>query len=103
VRRGDKLVIVAIKGAGTGWLKNLDVNPEVRIRIRGGAFSGRARRVADPAERREALEIYCSARSPFEYLEHAMWRRGRPTRARIDSLHRHWFESGVPIVVDLPD
>jgi hypothetical protein len=29
-----------------------------------------------------------------------MWRHGLPNRPGIDELHRHWFETGVAIVVD---
>lgn len=100
-RRHGEVVIVAIKGSRTGWLKNLESSPDVRVRIRGGTFAARAHRVAGATERHEALQAYCAARSPFEYLEYMMWRRGRPTRARIDDLHRHWFEQGSAIVLEL--
>src|SRR5688572_30852003 len=44
-RRGDRAYLVAIKGADTThWAKNMLANPEVKLRLRGGRFSGRARR-----------------------------------------------------------
>jgi len=29
------------------------------------------------------------------------WRSGRPTRTKIEELHRTWFERGTPLIVDL--
>jgi deazaflavin-dependent oxidoreductase (nitroreductase family) len=100
-RRHGQVVIVAIKGPRTGWLKNFECQPEVRVRIRGGTFAARGHRLVEDTERYEALQVYCAVRSPFEYLEHMIWRKGRPTRERIDDLHRHWFERGSPIVLEL--
>jgi hypothetical protein len=39
--------------------------------------------------------------NPFDYAECALWRRGRPTRAKIQDLHRGWFREGIPLVVEL--
>lgn len=100
VRREDKAYIVAIRGARTGWLKNVQANPEVRLRVRSGAFAGNAHEVP-AAERREAMEAYRERTSPFEYLEYSMWRRGRPTPSKIMELHRTWFNEGTPLVVEL--
>jgi deazaflavin-dependent oxidoreductase (nitroreductase family) len=101
IRRDQTAYLVAIKGDQTGWLKNIRANPEVRLRIRGGTFAGVARELVDGAERQEAMEAYCETVNPFEYLECAMWRRGRPTRSKIKQLHRSWFEQGIPLAVDL--
>ncbi len=101
IRRDDKAYIVAIKGAGTGWLANIRANPDVRLRIRGGTFAGVARELRGTAEEQEAREAYCETYSPFEYLEYRNWRKGRPTRSKIKDLHRDWFQQGVPIVVEL--
>jgi len=100
VRRDHKVYIVAIKGARTGWLKNVLANPEVRLRIGGGAFAGIAREVR-ATERPEAMDAYCERKSPFEYMEYSMWRRGRATPSRIIELHRTWFNEGTPLVVEL--
>jgi deazaflavin-dependent oxidoreductase (nitroreductase family) len=102
-RHQGEVVIVAIKGPRTGWLKNLESHPEVRVRIRGGTFAARAHSVVGATERHEALRAYCAARSPFEYLEYMMWRTGRPTRASIDELHRSWFEQGAVVVLELQE
>lgn len=101
VKRGDKAYLVAIKGPRTAWLKNVRANPRVQLRIRAGRFSGTARET-DASERQTALEAYSEPASPwFENLEYRMWREGTPTAARIETLHRTWFETGTPLVVEL--
>ena len=98
---GDKTYIVAIKGTRTGWLRNVRANPNVRLRIRGGTFSGTARELLDASQRQAAMDAYCKAVSAFEHLEYRMWRSGRPTRSKIEELHRTWFERDTPLIVDL--
>jgi deazaflavin-dependent oxidoreductase (nitroreductase family) len=109
VRRGDKVYIVmlrprpvAIKNRSiSAWVLNIRANPEVRLRIRGGTFTGVARELDDPAEMRTAEEAYCAKIHPFDYLECSFHRSGLPTRAKIDELHRNWFEHGVPLEIEL--
>jgi deazaflavin-dependent oxidoreductase (nitroreductase family) len=104
VRRGNKVYVVAIKGAdSSGWAKNLQANPKVRLRIRDGTFEGTAREVSDAEEAREGREAYCEMVGPFEQVEYTMWRKGRPTAAKIRELHRAWFEQGTPLVIELSD
>jgi deazaflavin-dependent oxidoreductase (nitroreductase family) len=99
VRRGDRAYVVSIRSSA--WLKNVQADPNVRLRIRGGTFSGVVRELHEPAERQEALDAYCATVFPFDYAECAMWRKGRPTRAKIAELHRGWFDRGTALVVDL--
>lgn len=100
--RGEKVYVVAIKGAGTtGWAKNVLANPGVRLRLPGGTFSGQARRLHARTESREAEEIYCDTVTPFDYLTWINWRTGRPTSAKIKQLLRGWFNDGTPLVIDL--
>jgi deazaflavin-dependent oxidoreductase (nitroreductase family) len=101
IRRGQKVYLVAIKGTQSGWLKNIRANPAVRLRIRGGTFAGLAQELVETTERQEAMEAYCETVNPFEYLECALWRKGRPTGSKIKELHRSWFEQGIPLAVDL--
>ena len=102
IRSGDKVYVVAMKGASTtGWAKNALANPEVRLRIRGGSFTGRARELEGPAEREVAEKVYCQTVNPFDYPECAMWRHGCPSRSKIEMLHREWFERGTPLVIGL--
>jgi deazaflavin-dependent oxidoreductase (nitroreductase family) len=101
IRRGERAYLVAIKGNRTAWLKNVRANPQVRLHLRGGTFAGKARELRDAAETEAALSAYCEAAGSFEYLECMMWRSGRPSRSKAVELHRHWFESGIPLVVEL--
>lgn len=101
IRRGDKAYLVAIGGGRNAWLKNMRANPSVRLRVRGGTFSGMAREPHEEAEARDAMAAYCETVNQFDYFECAIWRRGRPTRSKIKQLHRTWFEYGTPVVIDL--
>jgi deazaflavin-dependent oxidoreductase (nitroreductase family) len=103
IRRDDKVYVVAIGGARNAWLKNALADPNVRLRIRGGRFAGVARELRDPYERDQAMAAFCETVSPFDYLECAVHRRGRPTRSKVKELHRRWFEGGIPLVVELED
>jgi len=100
VKRGNRAYLVAIKGPRTAWVKNIQADPHVRLRVRGGLFLGIAREPKDD-ERQMAMEAYCQLSSRFEYLEYRMWRQERPTPAGIQALHRTWFETGTPLVVEL--
>lgn len=101
IRRGDRVFLVAIGGEFSGWVKNIRANPGVRLKLRGGTFSGTARELRDTAERDEAMTAFCGTVMPFDYLECRAHRVGRPTREKIEELHRTWFEGGVPLVVEL--
>lgn len=101
IRNGNKAFIVSIAGADAAWVKNIRANPEVRLRMRGGRFRGVGREVSGPAERQQAMAAYCETVNPFDYGECSMHRRGRPTRSKINELHRNWFEGGLPLVVEL--
>jgi deazaflavin-dependent oxidoreductase (nitroreductase family) len=101
IRRGDRAFIVAIGGDSTGWARNARANPNVSLRIRGGTFAGRVRNLNDAAEAEEAMEAYCKTLNAGDYAECTLHRRGRPTRAKIEELHRRWFREGTPLVVEL--
>jgi hypothetical protein len=36
-----------------------------------------------------------------DYGECSLHLRGLPTRAKIKDLHRYWFDTGIPLVIDL--
>ena len=101
VRRGERAYLVAIKGASvTLWAKNALANPEVRLRLRSGRFRGRARELG-PEEREVAKEAYSADVGWFERGEWRIWRRDRFTPEKSRELHREWFETGTPFVVEL--
>ena len=49
---------------------------------------------AGEAQRIEAVNL-------FDYGECDIHLRGLPTRAKIKDLHRYWFNTGIPLVVDM--
>jgi deazaflavin-dependent oxidoreductase (nitroreductase family) len=100
IRRGDSVYMVAIKG-GTSWSKNALANPDVRLRLSGGTFSGRARELLGATETQQAKEAYCNSVYWFDYLTWINWRKGRPAPAKIRELLRGWFEEGTSLVVEL--
>ena len=103
IRRGERAYLVSIGGAGAAWLKNIRANPNVHLRIRGGSFVGVARELRHGAEAQDAMAAYCGTVNPFDYAECMMHRNGRPTRTKIEELHRRWFDSGIPLAVELAE
>jgi deazaflavin-dependent oxidoreductase (nitroreductase family) len=101
IRRGNQAYIVSIGGAQAAWMRNVRADPNVRLRIRGGSFSGVARELTDISEMKTVMEAYCGAVNRFDYAECRVHRNGRPTRSKIEELHRAWFEGGIPLVIEL--
>lgn len=100
VRDGNTVYLVAIGGERSSWLRNLRVNARVQLRIKGGTFPGVARELKD-IEFDRAHELYSSYTGPFEYLESFAHMPGRPRRDRLARMHKHWFETGSPMAIDL--
>jgi deazaflavin-dependent oxidoreductase (nitroreductase family) len=109
-RRGRKVYLVQLRPpevalanptAVASWLWNIRSNPNVELRLRGGTFAGIAREITDPAELAEARQALCEPVNLTDYGECSIHLRGRPTRAKIQELHRYWVETGIPIAVDL--
>jgi deazaflavin-dependent oxidoreductase (nitroreductase family) len=109
-RRGNRAYIVQLRPpeaartrpsivAALVW--NIRSNPSVRLRIRGGTIAGVARELRDPAELERAREAVCETVNLFDYGECSVHLRGLPSRAKIKELHRYWFDTGIPLVVDL--
>jgi deazaflavin-dependent oxidoreductase (nitroreductase family) len=110
IRRGGKLYLVQLRppelaidrpSAVSAWVLNIRSNPNVTVRIRGGTFTGVARELGDPAELAEAREAICETVTVNDYGECGLHLRGLPTRAKIEELHRYWFDTGIPLVIDL--
>jgi deazaflavin-dependent oxidoreductase (nitroreductase family) len=112
IRRGNKAYVVQLRppelamvrpSAVSAWVWNIRSNPNVTLRIRGGTFAGLARELTDPVELAEARAAFCEKVHLMDYGECALHLRGLPTRAKIEELHRYWFDTGIPLVVDLED
>ncbi len=110
IRRGSRAYLVQLRpptlamtrpSAAAGWLWNIRANPSVHLRIRGGTFAGVARELTEPAELAQAREVLCETVNLFDYGECDLHLHGLPTRAKIKELHRYWFDTGIPLVVDL--
>ena len=110
VRAGDRAYLVmlgpallgrAAPGTTSAWLWNIRSNPRVELRLQGGRFTGVARELEEGVEKERARDVYCESVGPFDYLEFNFHLGGRPSRTRIEQLHRHWFDTGVPVAIDL--
>jgi deazaflavin-dependent oxidoreductase (nitroreductase family) len=110
IRKGDKVYLVQLRppaiaierpSAVSNWVWNIRANPNVTLRIRGGTFAGMAREITDPSERERAREAFLESVYPFDYGECDVHLRGLPSRTKIEDLHRYWFETGIPLVVEL--
>jgi deazaflavin-dependent oxidoreductase (nitroreductase family) len=109
-RHGDHVYVVqlrppelAIKNpkAVAAWVRNIRANPNVKLRIRGGTFTGVARELTDPEELAEAREALCETVNRFDYAECWLHLRGLPSRSKIRELHRFWLDTGIPLVIEL--
>jgi deazaflavin-dependent oxidoreductase (nitroreductase family) len=110
IRRDDKVYLVQLRppelaiarpAAASAWVWNIRSNPNVKVRIRGGTFDGIARELTDPGELAEAREALCETVDLNDYGECTLHLRGLPTRAKIKELHRYWFDTGIPLAIDL--
>ncbi|WP_193393855.1 nitroreductase family deazaflavin-dependent oxidoreductase [Mycobacterium kyorinense] len=112
IRRDDRVYIVALRPPHVAvtepdvvhaWVRNIRANPAVQLRIPGGTFGGVAREITDAAELATARATICDTVNPVDYAECALHLRGWPTRAKIQELHRYWFDTGIPIVIELKE
>jgi deazaflavin-dependent oxidoreductase (nitroreductase family) len=101
IQRTDRIYLVAIGGPRAAWLKNVRATPHVELRVRGGRRSCLARLPRDADELEAARAAFCETVNLFDYVECAVHRPGRPTRARIVELHTEWFEHGSPLIAEL--
>ena len=70
----------------------------------GAQHPGQSQRaVTDPRWRLRHRELLCSAVFPTDYGECALHLRGLPARTKVQELHRYWFETGIPIAIDLEE
>jgi len=99
IRRGNRVYLVSIRS--THWLSNVRANPKVRLRIRSGTFAGVVREPRSAEELEQAREAYCETVNRFDHAECRMWRPGRPTRSKVQELHREWFTHGTPLIIEL--
>lgn len=101
IRDGDKVYVVSLPGRYSAWFRNIEANPHVRLRIRGGTFEGVARDITDEAEYDQAKAVYCRALNFFDRFTYVAHRTGRPKAERITSMLERWFTVCAPLVIDI--
>jgi hypothetical protein len=83
------------------WVHNLRANPAVTLRLGRRTYVGHAREITDPGELEAARSALCDTVNLVDYGECDLHLKGLPSRSKIIELHRYWFATGVPIVVEL--
>jgi deazaflavin-dependent oxidoreductase (nitroreductase family) len=110
IRRGSKVFIVQLRPPAlaierpdvvSGWVWNLRANPNVRLRLGLRTYAGIAREIDDPDELEQAREAICETVHLTDYDECTLHMRGLPSREKIKAMHRYWFDTGIPLVVEL--
>ena len=87
--------------AVSAWVWNIRANPNVGIHLGLRTYRGTAREIDDPLELERAREAVCETVNVSDYGECLLHLRGLPTRAKIEALHRYWFDTGIPLVIEL--
>lgn len=64
-------------------------------------MTGVVREVDDGADRARAEAALCATVHLMDYGECDLHLRGRPTRSKIEAMHRYWFDAGIPLVIGL--
>jgi hypothetical protein len=93
--------VVSLKGASGAWFRNLKEHPDVKLRVRGGFFRGRAREIVDGVELEQARSIYTTSVNRLDWIEYRMHRSDSPTEEKIRSMHAKWFNDGSAVVIEL--
>lgn len=87
--------------AVAAWVRNMRADPSVLLKLGRHTFSGVARELNDSAELELARRALCDTVHLVDYGECRLHLRGLPTRKKIKALHRYWFDTGIPIAIDL--
>ena len=74
VRDGSTLFMLAGAGERSDWVRNLQVEPAVRVRIDDVTYAARGRVVTDPDEERHARTVVFEKYQPRNDGELATWR-----------------------------
>ncbi|NKY73851.1 hypothetical protein HGB39_21175 [Rhodococcus opacus] len=85
------------------WVWNMRGNPNIRLRLRRRTCAGVAREISDPTELQQAREAICETVHLIDYGECRLHLRGRPSRTKIKDLHRYWFDTSIPLVIELAE
>jgi deazaflavin-dependent oxidoreductase (nitroreductase family) len=112
IRRGNQAYVVMLRPpalaiehptAVTAWVHNIRANPNVRLKLGRRTYQGVAREITDATELEIARDAICETVHLIDYGEADLHLRGLPTRTKIRELHRYWFDTGIPLAIDLAD
>jgi deazaflavin-dependent oxidoreductase (nitroreductase family) len=85
VRVGPTLFMLAGAGEQSDWVRNLQADPEVRVRVDGVTHAGRGRVVTDADEDRHARTVVFDKYQPRNAGELVTWReRALPVAIDLD-------------------
>lgn len=110
IRRRDSVYLVMLRPpalaierptAVAAWLWNIRANPNVRLRLGRRTVAGAARQISDPPELEQARAAICETIHLVDYGECALHLRGLPSQTKIRDLHEYWFDTGIPLVIEL--
>ena len=83
-RDGDTLYLLAGAGDGSDWVRNLQAEPRVTVRMGAVTHAGRGRVIGDPAEDKRARTLVFDKYQP-----------------RYASDLERWREASLPVALDL--
>ncbi|MGH2953744.1 MAG: nitroreductase family deazaflavin-dependent oxidoreductase [Solirubrobacterales bacterium] len=110
VRRGDTAFVVMLcppalakkrPNAVAAWVHNIRADARVTLRMGRHTFAGTAREITDEGDLESARAALCESVHAVDYGECLLHLKGIPTPAKIREMHRYWFETGIPVAVDL--
>lgn len=101
VRDGDRAYAVALLGETSDWLRNVQADSRVRIKLGAKTHDATARVLEGVEERARAAEIYRPIAGWYDYLDYANFVWSFPTRQRLLRVHDEWFQNGTPVVFEL--
>ena len=81
---GDTVYLLSGGGDRSDWLRNLQANPKVSVRVGDREWEARARVVADPGEELRARRLLAS--------KYQGWKQGRPMS--------RWATTALPVAIE---
>lgn len=111
ITRDDRVYIVQLRPpvvaidtplAVAAWVLNIRADPHVTLKLGRHTYAATIREIEDPTELARAREIFCEPVHLVDYPECVIHLKGPPSARKIRDLHRYWFDTGIPLVAELP-
>jgi hypothetical protein len=87
--------------AVAAWVRNIRADPNVQMQLGRATHQGTARELHARDELATARRVFTEDVYLVDYAAFMLHMRGLPTAAKVRELHRYWFDTGVPMVVDI--